>query len=151
MTNLTRYTPQRTLGTLQNEVDRLFGRFFPLKDERLTEQEETGSYVWAPRVDLAETEDEFVLQFDLPGISRENVAVRVEEHTLIVDGEREMSEEEKDRHYRRIERSYGQFYRAFDLGESVDADRITARHADGVLTVQVPKTEKSKPRRIEIS
>lgn len=150
MTKLTRYTPQRTLGTLQQEVDRFFNRFFPIEDDLLEQDGGTASYVWSPRTDLAETEDEFTLTFDLPGLTRENVDVRVEDHNLVVSGEREMSDEEKDRHYRRIERSYGRFYRSFNLGESVDVENITAAHEDGVLTVHVPKTERSKPRTIEI-
>lgn len=151
MTTLTRFNPQRTLGTLQNEVDRLFGQFFPLQDSWTEEEDGTKSYVWSPRVDVAETDEGFVLQFDLPGLTRDDVQVSVEDQSLTISGERAMNEEQKGRHYRRIERSYGRFYRSFNLGEAVDAEHITAHFEHGVLSVNVPKTEKSKPRTIEIS
>ncbi|NNF57403.1 MAG: Hsp20/alpha crystallin family protein [Rhodothermaceae bacterium] len=145
MTGLTRTTPSREFNQLRREMDRLFTDFFPTRSG-----EGRDSAVWMPRADLAETEDAFLLSLDLPGIPAEQVDVTLEDDTLSVSGTREVSQEQKDGRFHRIERHYGRFFRSFQFATPVDAENVEASFDDGVLTVRVAKAEASKPRRIEV-
>ena len=150
MTRLTRFTRNRAMNDLQREVNDLFEQFFPI---RRTESDEEGyeSALWAPRVDIAETDDAHLIQMDLPGVAKEDVEITVEDGVLKIAGERRRSREESEGDYSRVERSYGRFYRSFRLGQQVDPANIEARHENGVLTISLPKAEESRPHKIDIS
>lgn len=132
------------LDTLRREMDRLFTNFLPAPSE------ENGTQAWAPRTDIVETDDAYHLAMDLPGVQPENVEVHYDDGMLRVSGQRETQSEHQDGRFHRIERSYGQFFRAFRLGSDVDPDTIDAAYDTGVLTVTVHKTEARKPRQISI-
>lgn len=106
---------------------------------------------WVPAVDVRETDDSFVFTAELPGLTKKDVSITLEDNVLTLTGERQFEKEEGKNEFRRIERSYGRFTRSFTLPNDVDNDNVQANYADGLLTVTVPKTEKSKPRQIEIS
>lgn len=142
MANLTRYSP---LTELQREVDRLFNEFLPARPQ------DGASLVWSPAADLWETDDSYLISLDLPGLTKQDVEITFEHGTLQVSGERKMTQEVQERQYHRIERRQGRFFRTFRFDRSVNPDQIEARFRDGVLTLQVPKTEESRPRRIQIS
>ncbi|QXD13765.1 Hsp20/alpha crystallin family protein [Rhodocaloribacter litoris] len=148
MANIMPYAPVTEMSRLQREVDRLFDRFFG----NLTEEKEGAlSQVWTPVVDISETDDAYLVRMDLPGLSRDDVTVTFENGTLMVSGERKQLREEKGEQFHRIERWQGRFFRSFQLGQNVDADKIKATFKDGVLMITVPKREESKPVRIKIS
>ena len=107
---------------------------------------------WRPSVDVIEHEDRFDLTLDLPGIKKEDLTITVKEGTLYLSGEREQPErDENAEFYHSYERPAGSFERSFQLPDHVDGDKIKASFADGVLTVEVPKSEKAKPRTIKVS
>jgi len=147
MTRLTR-TRNRNLNSLQNEIDRVFDRFFPSRDQN--EENTSSQAVWRPRMDLIETEDAYRLHLDMPGMSTDDLKISYQDNELVVSGERESSRTNEDEEFVRVERSFGHFRRAFTLPRTVDADNISATYDNGVLTVTVPKTEAVKPRQIEI-
>ncbi|WP_103020420.1 Hsp20/alpha crystallin family protein [Salinibacter altiplanensis] len=147
MTRLTR-TRNRNLNGLQNEIDRVFDRFFPSSDE--SEENTSPQAVWRPRMDLIETEDAYRLHLDMPGINTDDLTISYKDNELIVSGERESSRTDENEEFVRVERSFGHFRRAFTLPQTVDADNIEAAHDNGVLTIRVPKTEAARPRQIEI-
>lgn len=109
------------------------------------------STVWTPRVDLIETDDHYRLRADLPGISKEDVSVTVEDSRLTIRGERKHESQTEDENFVRSERAFGRFYRMMRLPNSVDEKKIKATFSDGVLSVELPKTEKSKPKKVKIS
>jgi len=74
----------------------------------------------------------------------------VDDDQLIIKGERKYEKEEKDKDFVRIERSYGSFYRSFNIGVPVKADKIKASYKDGVLAIVIPKAEVKKPKKIEV-
>jgi len=125
--------------------------------ERILEEfsgSNTGAYDerhFEPVVDWTETEHEFVMSVDLPGVKKDDVKIEVQGNTLLLSGERkkEMSADKKAK-YQTYERSYGFFQRRFTLPTTVDADKIEARFEDGVLELMFPKTESAKPRKVEI-
>lgn len=136
--------PFRELSTLQREVDRAF------RDALGSGSSPATAGAWAPALDVEETEDAFTLHIELPGVAPDDVEVSLEENVLTVAGERRFYEDRESDGFRRIERSFGRFHRAVRLPDRVAADRVTATHRDGLLTIEVPKAEEAKPRRIEV-
>ncbi len=144
MTQLTRRTPNRTVRDLQREVDSIFDQFFGRGSDDDT------STVWAPRTDLSETDDAFRIRLDVPGMTKDDIAINLQNNTLTVSGERSSERQEDGEEYVRVERAFGNFHRTFTLPDAVDPDRVEATYDEGVLTINVPKTEKSTRRQIEI-
>jgi HSP20 family protein len=103
---------------------------------------------YAPAIDVRANDDEIVFVCDVPGLKHEDLEVSVSGGALTIKGQRRYEGSDKDRVW--LGRSYGAFARSFTLPELVDADRMTADLADGVLTIRVPKQPKAKPRRIAI-
>ncbi|MEF8817760.1 MAG: Hsp20/alpha crystallin family protein [Salinibacter sp.] len=144
MTQLTRRTPNRTVRDLQREVDSIFDQFFG------RDSDDDTSAVWAPRTDLSETDDAFRIRLDVPGMTKEDITINLQNNTLTVSGERSSERQEEGEEYVRVERAFGNFHRTFTLPDAVDPDSVEAAYDDGVLTINVPKTETSTRRQIEI-
>lgn len=143
---IVRWEPLHELGTLQNEMNRLFNTVFD------TPALGNGGALrrWMPAMDLVETDDRFVLRADLPGLTEDDVKVEFEDGTLTVSGERKSEHESKGEGYVRVERAFGSFSRSLTLPQGVDPEAVTASFERGVLEVSIPKPEARKPRRIEI-
>jgi HSP20 family protein len=130
----TRWDPLRDLIALQDQIGQLVG---------------TDAPGWTPPVDLYETPSEFVLTAELPGLSREQIDISVEENRINIRGER--TGQAPCEQYHRVERGHGRFSRAFSLPEPVDVDAVTADLRDGVLTVNLPKAVGRGSRRIDVT
>jgi HSP20 family protein len=143
---LVRWEPVRELSSLQNDMNRLFNTFF----DAPTAGAGNASRRWIPAMDLVETDDQFVLKADLPGLTDEDVHIDVEGDVLTVSGERRAEHEEKREGYVRVERSFGAFRRSLTLPEGVDPEAVSASFDRGVLEVRIPKPEQRKPRRVAI-
>ena len=137
--------PFRELAAMQDRMARLFGDAY-LRDE------DTGFRgTWTPAVDIFESDNhDLVLKAELPGMTREDIEVSVENSTLVLKGAKKFESEVKEEQYRRIERSYGTFHRSFTLPTTVDAGKVTAEFKHGVLTVKLPFREEAKPRTINV-
>lgn len=144
MNSLMRHTP--TFSSLRREIDRLFDDMV-----RTGDGDGTQSALWAPRTDISETEDHYTLRMDMPGLSKKDLNIELQGDTLTVSGERKSEHEENKENFHRVERSYGRFFRSFTLPQASDTEQVKATMKEGVLTIEVPKREESKPRRIEIS
>lgn len=106
---------------------------------------------WSPRVDIAETDNEFIIKAEIPEVKKEDVKVVVDSGVLTVSGERKREKEEKGKKFHRVERYYGSFTRSFTLPDNVDEANIKATFNDGMLSLEIPKTEAVKPKAIEVS
>src|SRR6202034_3007172 len=102
-------------------------------------------------VDIQETADAYRIQAELPGLTKEDIHVTLENSVLRLSGERKWEKDVKKENYHRIERTYGSFARSFALPNQVSSDKVEASFANGVLSVVVPKAEAAKPRQISIS
>jgi HSP20 family protein len=140
---LIRWEPVREMDTLQSEMNRLFDGFFGRANG-------TAGRRWVPAMDLVETEADFVLRADLPGMSEDDVVIEVKDDVLTVSGERQAEHEHSDEGYYRVERAFGGFSRSLTLPEGVAADKVKAKFDNGVLEVRIPKPEERKPQRIQI-
>jgi HSP20 family protein len=132
----------RIFESFRHEMDRLMDRFFH------TDGGEVGWF--SPRTNLAETESCYEVSLDLPGMKAEDVNIELRDNELWITGERKEEKEEKGKAYHRIERQYGQFRRVIPLATPVEGDKVSAEYKDGVLRITVPKSEKARPKRIEV-
>ena len=148
MNALTRWDPFKEMEDLQARMARSIG----LSPGRLGNgtRELMTTAEWAPSVDIIEDEKEWVVKADLPEVKKEDVKVTVENDVLTITGERKLEKEEKDKKYRRIERSYGSFLRSFTLPDGAEGGKVTAEFKEGVLKVHLPKGEKAKPKSVEV-
>lgn len=105
---------------------------------------------WTPVVDVLEDKEAVKIVAELPGVKPEDVKISLENQALTIRGEKKQVAEEKTERVHRYERTYGAFERTFSLPGTVDADRIEAAFAEGLLTVTLPKVERARPRQIEI-
>jgi HSP20 family protein len=144
---LIRWEPARELYSVQNEINRLFNTLF----DSPTGPANGASRRWVPPMDLVESDDQFVLRADLPGINESDVKIVLEDNVLTVSGERKAQHEERKDGYYRLERSSGSFSRSLTLPDGVDPADVKASFDRGVLEVHIPKPEPSKPHRVEIS
>jgi len=134
----------RDIESVRNEVvDRLFEGFFGTGNR-------SGALGFAPRVDIEETPEEFVLRADLPGVPKEDVKLTLTGDTLTIRGERKLESRKKEGTLHRVERQEGSFERSFVLGTPVRNDQVKAVYRDGVLEVHVPKAEEARVREIEV-
>jgi HSP20 family protein len=117
---------------------------------RAGSQEVIATGDWTPRVNIAETDKAFEIKAEIPEVNKEDVKVTVHNGVLTVQGERKLEKEEKGKKFHRIERFYGSFTRSFTLPDNVDETKISASFKDGVLNLQIKKTEEEKPKSIEV-
>jgi len=148
MNAITRWDPFKELDELQSRLSTMFGRAPVRKDggrdEAMTVAE------WAPLVDIVEDEHEYLIKAELPEVTKEDVKVTVQNGVLSLVGDRKFTKEERDKKYHRIERAYGSFVRSFSLPEDADENKVSADFKDGVLQVHLPKSEKARPKNIEV-
>jgi len=105
---------------------------------------------WSPAVDIYETDNQIMVQAELPGIEKKDIALQLENNVLTLKGERRFEKETKQENYHRIERSYGGFSRAFTIPTIVDEEKIRADYKDGILKIELPKKEQVKSKQIKI-
>jgi HSP20 family protein len=151
---LVHWEPVRELSAIQNEMNRLFNTFFepyPATGGTGGGNGGTAQRRWIPAMDLVETEDEFVLRADLPGVNEDDVSIELENDVLTVSGHRKAEHETRGEGYYRVERASGSFARSLTLPEGVNAEAIKAGFEKGVLEVRIPKPEQRKPRKVAIS
>ena len=108
------------------------------------------SGAWSPMVDIEETELNYLIRAELPGLSKEKVKVTVEDGVLTLSGERDLEREVEGKTFHHIERSHGTFTRSFTLPENADAESVSANYKDGLLEIRVAKSEEALPKSIEV-
>ncbi len=138
--------PFSELESLQREMNHLF-------DVRSGEKNDKSflSGAWLPAVDIHDSKDYITVKADLPGLSKEEIQVSIEEDHLVIKGEKKKDSDVKEGEYRRIERYYGSFYRAIALPSKINEQKIEANYKDGVLEIKLPKAEEAKPKQITVN
>jgi len=127
------------LTAMRAEMDRVFDAFLGRGFGRFNAPVPEWGDAVVPSIDLRETETDLVIEAELPGMDEKDVSVTLSNGVLTLKGEKKSEREEKKDDYHLTERSYGSFQRSFQLGDSVDADKVTAAFEKGVLKVTLPK------------
>jgi HSP20 family protein len=141
MLNINRWNPAREFEAMSREMDRMVNEALaPAK---------RGNF-FTPAFDLSETQQEYVVEAELPGVKAEDVKLTLDNGVLTISGEARQERRTEEQSYHRIERSYGSFRRSLSLPRTVKADAISAELKDGVLTVRIPKAEEAQPRQIPV-
>ena len=148
--SLVRWSPFRELEEMSSRLNRIFGNATLPATTGDTTRDAMMVFDWSPTVDVVETPEEFQIKAELPEVKKEDVKVSVDDGVLRLEGERKQEKEDKNKKFHRIERSYGSFLRSFTLPDNVDDTKVRAEFKDGVLNVRLPKTEKAKPKAIEV-
>lgn len=133
------------LSGIQQEMNRLFDEFFGESRQELAEG------TWLPAVDVSETGAEIVVKAELPGMSKDDIELNLQDNVLTLKGEKKQEKNEEKENYHRVERSYGSFSRSFTLPAGVDQENVQANFKDGVLMITLPKAEEAKKKKIEIA
>ncbi len=128
------------------DIQKRFNHFFGEINAGLSKSDKGEQSFWRPRVDVRETEKEYLIHADLPGLDKEQVDIELDNGTLTISGERNFEKKEENEQYHRIERGYGRFMRSFSVPENLDPATISAKFEKGVLEVSIPKpVEKKNP------
>lgn len=141
---VTRYRPLGSVFALPRDLDRLMDEAFGSwgTGENLRQ--------WSPVIDVSETPEAVTLRLEVPGLSREQLKIAVENHTLTLRGEKTQETSSENETFHRTERSFGAFERSFSLPSYVDTENVKASLQDGVLVVTLPRREQAKAREISI-
>ncbi|MGE5798660.1 MAG: Hsp20/alpha crystallin family protein [Ignavibacteria bacterium] len=146
---LVRFNPMRDLLEVEREFNKLFNSF----GRRFLDtngKEDLENVVWMPLSDITENKDSFAIKMDIPGIKKNDVKISYSDGQLSISGERKEEKESSDTTYHRVERTYGKFFRSFNLPQKIKYDQIEAVFNDGQLLITVPKSEEAKPKEIDI-
>ena len=159
---LIRWNPFKGLVNVPQDADRLFEEFLG----RFPVELDGGSGTWSPAVDVSEDKDNIYFTVEIPGMSKEDVKVTMQDNILTIQGEKKLETEKmvnnsqkyyscrpfltKDANFHRVERSYSSFTRSFSLPTAVQADKIKAQYRDGLLKITLPKAEQAKLKEIPI-
>ncbi|MGA8261844.1 MAG: Hsp20/alpha crystallin family protein [Arenicellales bacterium] len=149
MNELARVPESRSLWGVFDDFDSLFDDFWrPARAARLGRG---AGGAFAPALDVTETENEYRVRADLPGVKKEDLDISVQDGVLTINAETKYEDEEKkEGRVIRQERRYGKFVRSMRLGDSVDTNKIKADYKDGVLNLVLPKAEEVRPKRIDV-
>ena len=143
--NVTRFEPWSMLNLMHRDLDRAAGRHYT---------DELGNSVadWVPAVDIVEEKDRFILKADLPGVNSDDIDVSMEDGVLSLSGERkpESNSDIDIDGFKRVERASGKFFRRFSLPDTANAEKVSARSANGILEISIPKAPQIQARRITV-
>jgi len=144
---LIRWDPFREMSSLQERMNRLLADY---RTRSPFGEEEMAQGAWIPAVDIYETKESIVLNVELPGVTKEDIALEVKDSTLTIKGEKKLEKNVKEENFHRMERTYGAFTRAFTLPSTVQQDKVKAKFRDGILEIMLPKAEEAKPKQIKV-
>ena len=152
--SLIRWNPTRELTafpadvlSMQREINRMFDGVFR---GGIQDDGSLFSTSWTPPTDIAEHETEYRVKVELPGVTRDDVKITMQDNILTIRGEKKQEVETRESNQHRVERSYGSFQRSFTLPATVKGDKIEASYADGILCITLPKAEAAQPKQIEV-
>jgi HSP20 family protein len=147
MNVLKRWDPFKEMDDLQRRL----GSFIGLSPQRpVNGREDMTVSEWMPLVDITEDDHAYLIKAELPEVKKDEVKVTVENGVLTISGERKFEKEEQSKRYHRIERAYGIFTRSFAVPDDADAAAVSAEFKDGLLTVRLAKSEKARPKSVEV-
>jgi HSP20 family protein len=143
---MTAFEPWRRLEQLRREMDQLFNPPVTQSDN----DSAIATCAWVPAVDIKEDPQQFLIEADIPGVDPKDIEISMENGVLTIRGERNSEKREEGKDYKRVERTYGSFYRRFSLPDTADPEKVSASGKNGVLQISIPKRELAQPRKITV-
>ena len=131
---------------LDNIIDNFFNEFYSFPLSTLNNME--GNLL--PRIDISETDLEYCLEVEMPGVNQQNIELKIDNNILSLKGQKEQNSEDKGENYHMRGRHYGSFQRSISLPSNVNEEDIQAHFENGILCVKIPKKEQGKAKKIEI-
>lgn len=126
-------------------------RFSDIMDEFFNDVVNTNNDSFVPNIDISETENQYLIAAELPGMTKEDININLENGRLSINGERSFKNEEQGKTFHRIETKYGSFSRSFQLPENVDEESINAKYENGLLNISIDKSADKVKKQIEIN
>lgn len=142
--------PLNEIEILQDEMNKLFDFSISRAFGNNSSKDTLFQSNWGPAVDVYESDDDFLVKADLPGMEKNDIDISVHDGILTIKGEKKLEKEYKDKSYIRAERYYGSFTRSIEIPSEVDAEKVKASYKNGVLELLIPKKEEAKPKQIKI-
>lgn len=150
MNALTKWNPFKEMEELNRRWASVFD-LAPFRRNLLANDDESMTVTqWIPAVDILEDDKEYLIKVELPSVQKDEFKVTVEGGTLTISGERKAEKEEKNRKVHRVERYYGHFSRSFSIPDDAEGGKVSAELKEGVLHVHLAKSEKARPKQIEV-
>ena len=146
--NLIKWDPSVELEDITARLNRIFGRT-PSRTDPTSDMLTVAD--WMPSVDISETDTECTITGELPGVSKSDVSITVQNGMLTIQGERRHEAEQKGKKYHRVECCYGSFMRSFRVPDDADEGKVKAEFKDGMLNISMPKSERTKAKTINVS
>lgn len=146
--NLVKWDPFRELEDVSARLNRIFGRSAVRAD---ADNQMLAMVDWTPSVDISETNDAYLIKGEIPGVKKEDVNVCIQDGMLTIQGERRQEKDEKGKKFHRVECSYGSFMRSFRVPEDADENKVKAEFKDGMISVTLPKSAKTKTKSINVA
>ena len=129
---------------MKEHMDRMFNEAYGSESAEVTQSD------WIPFADVSENQENYIIHAEVPGLSKKDIKITLQDDVLTISGVKELNREKKDHTYHLVERTYGQFSRAFTLPGKVEEENIKAEFKNGVLEIVLPKTPAAKAREIKI-
>jgi HSP20 family protein len=141
-----------TLDTNRETMDTIPSTFSDVLDDFFNRAMKfnPGGNGWVPQLNVSETDTMFEITVELPGMSKDDIDISLEDHVLNISGERSMEKEESNKKYRRVESRFGTFSRSLPLPNSIDTDSVKASYENGILTIHIAKQEDKATKKIEV-
>ncbi|MDZ7720459.1 MAG: Hsp20/alpha crystallin family protein [Balneolaceae bacterium] len=134
----------------QPKTDVFGKRFSDIMDEFFNDAVATRQNRFAPSIDISETDNQYMIDVEVPGMNKDDIELNIENNTLTISGERKFKKKEDNKQYHRVESHYGSFSRSFTLPENVEVDSISASYNNGILNITVDKSEQQTKKQIKI-
>lgn len=131
--------------------DLMSRNFSDIMDEFFNDAVRSNRDTFVPGIDISETDDQFLISAELPGMDKEDIEISLENRQLSISGERKFEKKEDGKKFHRVETRYGSFNRSFQLPDNVDEESIEATYENGLLNISIDKAEDKVKKKIEIS
>ncbi|MEX0995240.1 MAG: Hsp20/alpha crystallin family protein [Balneolaceae bacterium] len=135
----------------QPDIDIFGSNFSDVLDEFFKDAVSSRRRTFVPKIDVSETEKQYEIEVQLPGMKREDINVQLEDGRLNISGERKVENETKDKTFHKVESSFGSFTRSFQLPDNIDQESVKAAYENGILTITIDKSEEKAKKQISIS
>jgi len=144
MSLIKRNQNNQSVQNFRNDFDNLFDNFFNDFSLGFPENGNLVETAFRPKINVSETDKEYQIDADLPGVKKEDINVEYVDNTLTIRAERKEENEEKNKNYHKLESFFGTFSRSIKLPRSVDYDKVEAKYDNGILKIKLPKSEKER-------